>query len=96
MAGFLEHYPAPAKSDVGSESNLWVNITVTLTFFLILFVLAIPFAVLGMLVAYVVWKITRPSMLTIVVLSVACAVALVVESNMVAWLWPWGVARHVR
>lgn len=31
MAGFLEHYPAPAKSDVGGESNLWVNITVTLT-----------------------------------------------------------------
>jgi hypothetical protein len=54
-------------------------------------VLAIPFAVLGIVVAYVVWKITRPSMLTIVVLSVACAVALVVESNMVAWLWPWGL-----
>src|ERR1019366_6586145 len=92
MAGLLaNHRPGPAKSDIGGESNEWANATITLTSFVLLFVLVMPVALVGMLIVYAVWKITRPTWLTIVVLSLGCAAALVVEANMVAWLWPWGL-----
>jgi hypothetical protein len=92
MAGLLaNHRPGPAKSDIGGESNEWANATITLTSFVLLFVLVMPVALVGMLIVYAVWKITRPTWLTIVVLSLGCAAALVVEGNMVAWLWPWGL-----
>jgi hypothetical protein len=92
MARLLaDHRPGPAKSDIGGESNEWANATITLTSFVLLFVLVMPVALVGMLIVYAVWKITRPTWLTIVVLSLGCAAALVVEANMVAWLWPWGL-----
>ena len=55
MAGLLSnHHPAPAKSDIGGESNEWANTTITLTFFVLLFVLVMPVALVGMLITYAV------------------------------------------
>ena len=102
MAGTLGHnnrpqlqdpkgpYRPPAKTDVGSEFNAWTNATISLTVVLILFLLAAPVAVVGMVLAWAVWKTTRPTWLTIAVMSVGCVVAVAIFSPSVIWWWPWG------
>ena len=83
-------YRPPAKTDVGSEFNAWTNATISLTVVLILFLLAAPVAVVGMVLAWAVWKLTRPTWLTIAVMSVGCVVAVAIFSPSVIWWWPWG------
>ncbi len=102
MAGTLGHnnrpqlhdpkgpYRPPAKTDVGSEFNAWTNATISLTVVLILFLLAAPVAAVGMVLAWAVWKTTRPTWLTIAVMSVGCVVAVAILSSSVIWWWPWG------
>lgn len=92
MAGALTQHRTPAaKSDVGGEFNAWANVTVSLGVILICTVIAMPLAAFGAALAYLVWKITRPTWLTIVVFSIGFFFAFFIEARYVAWLWPWGL-----
>jgi hypothetical protein len=84
-------YRPSARTDVGSEFNAWRNATVSLYTVLILTMLAAPGAALGVVLAWAVWKLTRPTWLTIIVLSLGSLVAFVVFSPAVLWWWPWGL-----
>ena len=51
-----------ATTDVGSQFNLYVNVTTTLAVVLVATLLAVPFALFGMLITWAVWKLTRPTL----------------------------------
>ncbi|MHB1786225.1 MAG: type IV secretory system conjugative DNA transfer family protein, partial [Acidimicrobiales bacterium] len=76
---------------MGGQYNTWHNVTVTLGVVIAAMVLTMPFAVVGMALAWGVWKTVRPTWLTIVVFSVAFLAGVFVLSQGVAWLWPFGM-----
>ena len=92
MAGPLSdrHVPTPATSDVGTEYNLWSNVTVSLGVVIGICVVLMPGMLLGAVLAWGAWKITRPSWPTIAILSVGFAAGLVIEAQLIPWLWPLG------
>lgn len=90
-AGPTPTIPRPAaRTDVGSEFNAWAQVTRTLYVVLILTLLAAPAAGIGMILAWAVWKVTRPTWLTIAGMSILAMVSFVLFSSEVAWWWPWG------
>ena len=92
MAGSLTTSPPRAPtSDVGSQFNLYVNVTTSLAVVLVAALFADPPAALGMACAFVVWRVTRPTRLTAVVLTVGATISFFVLSREVLWFWPWGL-----
>ncbi len=92
MAGSLSdrHVPAAPTSGVGSEYSLWANVTVSLGALGIIAVILMPGALLGAILAWGAWKVTRPSWPTIAILSVGFAAGLLIEARLIPWLWPLG------
>jgi hypothetical protein len=92
MAGSIATGPAPAPtSDVGSQFNLYLNVTTSLAVVLGGSIVAAPPAVLGMGLAYLVWKVTNPTRITAVVLTVGAAISLLILNREVLWFWPLGL-----
>ena len=93
MAGPLsaQSRPPEATSHVGSEFNAWANATVSLGVIIGIVVFAMPASLLGMLLVWTVWRLTRPLWLMIAVLSVGFAVGVVILNREVAWCWPFGL-----
>jgi len=85
------HRGIPPTGDVGGEFNAWTEVTISLGTILICVAIAMPVVVIGALFAFLVWKLTKPTWLTIVVFSISFFLAFYVESGFVAWLWPWGL-----
>jgi hypothetical protein len=92
MAGPLSerHSPRPATSDVETEYNLWSNVTVSLGVIIGICVVLMPGMLVGAILAWGAWKITRPSWPTIAILSVGFAAGLLIEAPLIPWLWPFG------
>lgn len=80
----------PARTDVGSQFNAWANVTWSLTVVLILALIAAPIAAVGMLIVWAVWRLTRPTWLTVAVMSVGAVIAVAIFSPHILWWWPWG------
>jgi hypothetical protein len=92
MAGSIATGPAPAPtSDVGSQFNLYLNVTTSLAVVLGASIVAAPPAVLGMGLAYLVWKVTNPTRITAVVLTVGAAISFFILNRQVLWFWPLGL-----
>lgn len=83
--------PPPPSSDVGSQFNLYLRVTTSLAVCLAVAIIAAPAAAIGMALSWIVWRITRPAKLTVIVLTVGAAVSFVILAHQVAWLWPIGV-----
>ena len=83
--------PGIPTSDVGSQFNLYVNVTTSLAVVLAASVLAMPAAVIGMLCSWGIWKLTRPTWLTAMIMSATGALCVLLLSREVAWFWPWGI-----
>ena len=92
MGGTLSaHAPREATSQVGSEFNVWANATVSLGVIIGIVVFVMPVSVLGVLLAWMLWRLTRPLWLMIAVLSVGFALGVVILNREVAWCWPFGL-----
>jgi hypothetical protein len=83
--------PGIPTTDVGSQYNLYVNVTTSLSVVLVAAVLAMPFAVFGMVVSWCIWKLTRPTWLTAFIMSATGVLCVLLLSREVAWFWPWGL-----
>jgi hypothetical protein len=82
-------YP-PARTDVGSEFNAWRNATVSLYVVLILTLIAAPGAMIGMGMSYALWKVAKPTWITIGIMGVSGVITVAVFAASVLWWWPWG------
>jgi len=83
--------PLPTRrQDVGGQYNEWHNVMVSLAVVIAAVVLTIPFAVFGMMLAWLVWKTIRPTWPTIIAFSIAFFAGVFLFSQGVAWGWPWG------
>lgn len=92
MAGSIATGPRPAPtSDVGSQFNLYLNVTTSLAVVLGAGIVAAPPALLGMGLAYLVWKVTNPTRITAVVLTVGAAISFLILNREVLWFWPLGL-----
>jgi hypothetical protein len=78
-------------TDVGSQYNLYVNVTTSLAVVLAASFLAMPFAVFGMLCSWCIWKLTRPTWITAFIMSATGVLCVLLLSREVAWFWPWGL-----
>lgn len=78
-------------SDVGGQFNTWRDLMLSLGTILICVGIAMPAVVIGAVFAYLVWRITKPTWVTILAFSVCFFLAFYVESGFIAWLWPWGL-----
>lgn len=83
--------PGIPTTDVGSQYNLYVNVTTSLAVVLAAAVLAMPAAVIGMVASWAVWKLTRPTWLTAFIMSATGVLCVLLLSREVAWFWPWGL-----
>jgi hypothetical protein len=83
--------PGIPTTDVGSQYNLYVNVTTSLAVVLAAAVLAMPAAVIGMAASWVIWKLTRPTWLTAFIMSATGVLCVLLLSREVAWFWPWGL-----
>ena len=48
-------------------------------------------AVIGMAVSWGIWKLTRPTWLTAMMMSASGVLCVLLLSREVAWFWPWGL-----
>jgi len=85
------HQPGIPTTDVGSQFNLYVNVTTSLAVVLAASVLAMPAAVIGMVISWGIWKLTRPTWLTATIMSATGVLCVLLLSREVAWFWPWGL-----
>lgn len=83
--------PGVPTTDVGSQFNLYRNVTSSLAVVLVASVLAMPAAVIGMAVSWGIWKLTRPTWLTAMMMSGTGVLCVLLLSREVAWFWPWGL-----
>jgi energy-coupling factor transporter ATP-binding protein EcfA2 len=92
MAGRVNH-AEPPRRDVGSEYNAWSNITVSLGVVILLTIIAMPAALVGMVLWTLLVKLTRPTWLTIATFAVISAVVVVGLGVLgeIPWLWPLGM-----
>lgn len=81
--------PEPA-SDLGSQFNLYTRVVTSLAVAIACAIVAAPAAVVGMAVAWLAVRLTRPARLTGIVLTAGSAVSFLVLAHEVEWLWPWG------
>lgn len=83
--------PGIPTTDVGSQYNLYVSVTTSLAVVLVASVLAMPFAVVGILFSWGIWKLTRPTWLTAFIMSATGVLCILLLSREVAWFWPLGL-----
>ena len=83
--------PGIPTTDVGSQYNLYVNVTTSLAVVLAASVIAMPAAVIGMCISWAIWKLTRPTWITAFIMSATGVLCVLLLSREVAWFWPWGL-----
>lgn len=86
-----QHPTLTPTSHVGAYYNDHRNLVTSILVMLCIALLVMPVAAVGMAVAWAVWRYVRPSVLTASAMAVSGAVTVLVFSEHVAWLWPWGV-----
>ena len=83
--------PLPTRrQDVGGQYNEWHKVMISVSIVIAAVVLSIPFAVVGMLFAWIVWKTLRPTWPTILAFSIAFFAGVFLFAHGIAWGWPWG------
>lgn len=97
MAGPLATQPrergrklSTPRQDVGGQFNTTRELMYCAAVIVATIVIATPLAIVGMVLAWLIWKAVRPTWPTIVFFSVAFFAGVFIFNQSIAWMWPLG------
>lgn len=95
MDGQLGRRPSATAPKTGSRAGTYYSdytrLVTTILIALCAVIVAMPVALVGLAIAWAVWRTVRPTALTSAAIAACGAATVVVCNRLVAWLWPWGL-----